>query len=345
MTQRPSDRAAQTLQALGLTDAPLSALERDDALFVLTPDTLLYQDGGGTRRVTLRDLTRIHSDQEGVLRVETPAGTALTASLLGFDPGQVQGFFGQVRDATARAKEQPTSPLPQAGAAKTFAPAPPAVAPRPVASAGHPVTLRPSAEPVQPDPVQTLPDRSEPVGAEPSLEATPGPVRDAPVRDRPVTSESVRVVKAAPVTPPEAVTPERPAATPVVISSSAFSPSRPAEARSAPAAPAAAPLVTEAPTALPALRGSAGTVATLARQADVVDGLTGRLRLLGIVLFVGAVLLAGFQFLAGERLTALWTLLAGGVGTITLMALAEMARLLVALARASGEGSGVMDVE
>jgi len=136
MTQ-PSDRAAQTLRDLGLTDAPLSALEREDALFVLTPDTLLFQDAGGTRRVTLRDLTRIHSDQEGTLRVETPAGTALSASLLGFDPGAVQTFFGGVRDATARAKEQPTSPLPQPDAAKTFAPAPsPTPAPAPAARSG-----------------------------------------------------------------------------------------------------------------------------------------------------------------------------------------------------------------
>ncbi|WP_029484652.1 hypothetical protein [Deinococcus marmoris] len=100
------------------------SLEREDALFVLTDDMLVYQDGGGTRRVTLRDLTRIHSDQAGLLRVETPAGTALTASLLGFDVGQVQSFFKGVRSATARAKDLPDSPTPALGGAKTFGSAP-----------------------------------------------------------------------------------------------------------------------------------------------------------------------------------------------------------------------------
>ncbi|MGM9320721.1 hypothetical protein, partial [Deinococcus aquaticus] len=76
-----------------------------------------------------------------------------------------------------------------------------------------------------------------------------------------------------------------------------------------------------------------------------VEGLTGRLRVLGAVLFVASVALAFFQFSGGEPLAALWTLLAGGVGTIALIALADIARLLVSLARASSASSGVMDVE
>ena len=93
MTQSAQSERAQTaLKTSGITGAPLMSLERDDALFVLTDDMLVYQDGGGTRRVTLRDLTRIHSDQAGLLRVETPAGTALTASLLGFDQTLQQQF-------------------------------------------------------------------------------------------------------------------------------------------------------------------------------------------------------------------------------------------------------------
>ncbi len=127
MTQSAQSERAQTaLKAGGITGAPLMSLERDDALFVLTDDVLVYQDGGGTRRVTLRNLTRIHSDQAGLLRVETPAGTALTASLLGFDVGQVQSFFKGVRSATARAKDLPDSPTPTLGGAKTFGSAPPA---------------------------------------------------------------------------------------------------------------------------------------------------------------------------------------------------------------------------
>lgn len=333
MTQRPSDRAAQTLRDLGLTDAPLSALEREDALFVLTPDTLLYQDAGGTRRVTLRDLTRIHSDQEGTLRVETPAGTALTASLLGFDPGAVQTFFGGVRDATARAKEQPTSPLPRAGAAKTFAPAPtptPAATPAPGPAAE---TKRPESRPAPAPEPQVI---QSPVHAEPA--PTPAPVQ--PPAPAPATHE-------------------RPAPTPVVISSSAFSPTRPEpkgpeprgpeltktqDPRPAPAP--SAPVTTPAPPVpAPALRGSAGAAATLARQTDLASGLPGRLRVLGAVLFVGAVVLAIFQFTGGERLAGLWTLLAGGVGTIALVSLADIARLLVSLARALDAGSGVMDVD
>ncbi|GAA0507367.1 hypothetical protein [Deinococcus depolymerans] len=306
MTQRaPSERAVQALQTLGMTDSPLTSLERDEALFVLTADTLLFQDADGTRRVTLRDLTRIHSDQEGTLRVETPAGTALTASLLGFDPAQVQAFFGQVRDATALAKERAAdTPEPAPTPAPAHTPAPtPAPAPAP-----HPA-FRP--EPA-PDP--------------------------AP----------------APEPAPPAATPAPEAPTPVVISSSGFSPSRTPDLSKAPVAappapspapvtPAAAPLPVQ-PAGVP-LRGAASAVAALTRQAEVVEGLTGRLRVLGLVLFVAAVALAFFQFTGGQPLAALWTLLAGGVGTIALMALADIARLLAALARASSASSGVMDVE
>ena len=309
MTQRaPSERAVQALQTIGMTASPLTSLERDEALFVLTADTLLFQDGDGTRRVTLRDLTRIHSDQEGTLRVETPAGTALTASLLGFDPAQVQAFFGQVRDATAQAKERAAAQ--EAAQAAEVTPEPAAPTPAP-----------------EPTPVPT------PAPA-PSPAPTPAP---APVHT-PVS------------------------AAPVVISSSGFSPSRtpdltksPASPRSevapAPApAPAPVPMPTAAPAAAPAsagvpLRGAASAVAALTRQADLVDSLTGRLRVLGAVLFVTSVALAFFQFSGGEQLVALWTLLAGGVGTIALMALADIARLLVALALASGTSGGVMDVD
>ncbi|GHG21687.1 hypothetical protein [Deinococcus indicus] len=325
MTQRaPSERAVQALQTIGMTASPLTSLERDEALFVLTADTLLFQDADGTRRVTLRDLTRIHSDQEGTLRVETPAGTALTASLLGFDPAQVQAFFGQVRDATAQAKERAAAQ--EAAQAAEVTPEPAAPTPQPAP------TPRPAPTPApEPTPVPTPAPAPSPA---PSPAPTPAP---------------------APVHTPAG-------ATPVVISSSGFSPSRtpdlakaPASARSEVApAPAPAPTPIPTPTAAPAaaasaagvpLRGAASAVAALARQADLVDSLTGRLRVLGAVLFVASVALAFFQFSGGQPLAALWTLLAGGVGTIALMALADIARLLVALARASGTSGGVMDVD
>ncbi|PTA68307.1 hypothetical protein [Deinococcus arcticus] len=326
MTQRaPSERAVQALQATGMNETPLAALERDDALFALTAQTLLYQDSGGTRRVTLRDLTRIHSDQEGTLRVETPAGTALSASLLGFDPASVQQFFGQVRDATARAKEQPGSPLPQAGAAKTFAPAP-------ASAQGAPVSAAPARPaPAPPAPIPTVRPVTTPAAERPTPPAASSPAA------RPAVTE------AAPSSQPVPTSPERPVPTPVVISSSGFSPS-PARPEVRPDARPETP-APPAPSAGLALRGSAGAAATLARQADQVAGLGGRLRLLGAVLFVGALALAFFQFQGGEALAGLWTLLAGGVGTIAVMALADLARLLVALARASVEGAGLLDVD
>ena len=150
-----SERSDQILKTSGLPDPSLAVLERGDALFVLTASTLLYHDESGTRRVTLRDLARIHSDQEGTLRVETPAGTALSASLVGFDPAEVQAFFRQVRDVTAQAKQLPASPVPggaapSAGAAPAPSLAKPAdPAPAPVAASQPPATqAAPAARPV-----------------------------------------------------------------------------------------------------------------------------------------------------------------------------------------------------
>ncbi|ADY26785.1 hypothetical protein Deipr_1647 [Deinococcus proteolyticus MRP] len=99
-------RIGPTLEELGITSKPEATLSREDAFFVLVDDLLIYRDARILRRVSLRDLTRIHSDDSGTLRVETPAGTALSASLLGFDPDEVQPFFLRVRDATAYAKAQ-----------------------------------------------------------------------------------------------------------------------------------------------------------------------------------------------------------------------------------------------
>lgn len=152
-----SERIDRLMQAAGLKETVLNSLERGDSIFVLTDQTLLFQDGGGTRRVTLRDLKRIHSDQDGLLRVETPAGTALTANLLGFDPAAVQSFFAQVRDATARAKQRPlatdsgpvasgpTSETSNVNAQKAV-PVSPAVTPAPTPPANNPPG-QPTAEP------------------------------------------------------------------------------------------------------------------------------------------------------------------------------------------------------
>lgn len=362
-----SQRAAGVLRAVGLTESPVSALEREDALFVLTPDTLLYQDAGGTRRVTLRDLTRIHSDAEGILRVETPAGTALSASLVGFDPARLQGFFNEVRDVTRRAKEAAAPGASPAQAAPQRA-APPAAAP---------LTQErtvPRTAPVAPQPTPSAPARPEPIvlGDDPAptdAGSTPPP---RPLHQpRYVPGPAAAVTPVAPTPEPEekdaladlAPTPTRPAPTPAAPPASAQAPlrevtvvrtepvvSRPATpgetARSllspagalspavAPPQPDLAPVAGNdlpAPAPAPAVRAA---VAGLGGQADVVAGWAGRLRVLGGVMFVATLALAVVQFTQGAPLAGLWTAIAGGVAGIALLAVADLARLLAGLARA-----------
>jgi len=54
-----------------------------------------------------------------------------------------------------------------------------------------------------------------------------------------------------------------------------------------------------------------------------------------VVLGLAALALAFFQWRGGVSLSAIWTLLTGGVGTVALLAFAEALRLLSALARRS----------
>ncbi|GGO20541.1 hypothetical protein [Deinococcus humi] len=441
MTQSAQSERAQTaLNASGITGAPLMSLERDDALFVLTDDVLVYQDGGGTRRVTLRDLTRIHSDQAGLLRVETPAGTALTASLLGFDVGQVQSFFKGVRSATARAKDLPDSPTPTLGGAKTFGTAP-------TAASGQrgPQTAGAAAAPKDTAPENTVPE----VAGMPASSGTPGtgaqPEPSAPAIPPASTTGSEAEKSSTPEAagadsnptpkPQDTATPKPPSTpssepttqaarpaesrksggspeNPVVISSSSFSPhvskpglgaggtldkpdtARPEAAKGNSATPdlrktqpsavpaaqtqtapkieqpsrptprSAVPLPNSAATASRPDRAAAeahadtpasdsppvtappvtalskvAAATALARQAGTVESLAGRLKLLAVVLFVGALLLAFFQFTGDQALAGLWTLLSGGVGAIALLALGEMSGLLALIARTPGPTS------
>ena len=53
-----NDRVQSALKVLGIGVPPVATLEREGAFFALLEDTLIYQDAGGTRRVTLRDLNR-----------------------------------------------------------------------------------------------------------------------------------------------------------------------------------------------------------------------------------------------------------------------------------------------
>ncbi|MHA0034290.1 hypothetical protein ACXXDK_04865 [Deinococcus sp. PESE-38] len=138
-----SQRAEAVLNASGVRGPALASLEGGSGLFALTGEHLIFHDGHGTRRVTLRDLSRIHSDAEGTLRVETPAGVAMSASLIGFDGDAVQQFFGQVRDVTANIKA--LTPPPLTPPSPTSAPSAPAQAPVDTPAPGAPKTWPPAA--------------------------------------------------------------------------------------------------------------------------------------------------------------------------------------------------------
>ncbi|GMA13751.1 hypothetical protein E5F05_15320 [Deinococcus metallilatus] len=318
-----NDRVLSALRGLGIGAAPLALLEREGAFFALLEGMLVYQDQNGTRRVTLRDLTRIHSDPDGLLRVETPAGTALTASLLGFDAGQVQAFFSQVRDATARAKNLPTGPLPTPGGHKTFGSVPKPVMP-PAPSPGTTTTVilgaSPEAGPTQEPTVQ------EPPGQE-QKEERPA----APQAIKPGTVREVRGGQTSPAQDPVPAAPggTKASGTNVLTKAEPKPPATPSPADSTPARVASA--------------AAQSVVAGLEARASTVSGLVSRLQLLGVVLGLAAVGLAVFQFLGGTPLLGLWTLIAGGVGCIALLAFADVTRLLVALARAVAEAGQAAD--
>ena len=71
----------------------------------------------------------------------------------------------------------------------------------------------------------------------------------------------------------------------------------------------------------------------LLRRADSVGALASTVGLLAVVLGLAALALAFFQWSGNAGLSAIWTLLTGGVGTVALLAFAEALRLLSALAR------------
>ena len=77
----------------------------------------------------------------------------------------------------------------------------------------------------------------------------------------------------------------------------------------------------------------AGLRSELLRRADSVGTLARTVGLLAVVLGLAALGLAFFQWSGNAGLSALWTLLTGGVGTVALLDFAEALRLLSALAR------------
>lgn len=372
-----SNRAEKLLQASGIHESLISSLERGDTIFVLTSGTLVYQDSSGTRRVTLRDLTRIHSDQDGMLRVETPAGTALTATLLGFDPVDVQTFFGQVRDTTARVKQAPPAPVPPTPAAPA-APRPSASVP-PTSPSTPPSTAptgfqesvkvigqaaAPSREPKEPTLIIPSPAAESrnptlvttpPIPSRNPTQITPPP---APSRNPTLVTEPART--AAPVAPartpapppppvaaaqtPVSNVPPRPETKPVEVKAVRVAEPKAADLAVASTEAEAADLPTNGkPVRVP--QSAVGTLAALAANAEGVRSWVIRLRFMSVLMLLAALALAYFQMKAGQGLTGIWVLIAGGMGAVGLWALADLTKLLVSLASAVSAEGGVMDVD
>ena len=413
-----NDRILDALVAAGIDTSPLSLLDHASAqtstFFALYDQELVYLEGGKSNRVALRDVTRIHSDREGVLRVETSAHTAVTASLLGYDPGRVQTFFQQVRDVTARAKELPVLPLsskpaesassaglpgfkPSASLSSTSMPGvsaytpalesvtvPPA-APVVIAPVTQPVSVQPAL--AQPTPAQpaatsqmstpaqdavgenvpgvTLTAPPTPVTSGPSSSALPSPtvpaapgaafmpagaIRAAVPRPEPVIISSMPPVSALPAFQERAGERNRQAIRAAPVAEAAVSQStgqltraqstktQVSEVRTAELQAAELPAMahTQGPlVSAPATSAGqdAGLRSELLRRADSVRALASTVGLLAAVLGLAALALAFFQWSGNAGLSAIWTLLTGGVGTVALLAFAEALRLLSALAR------------
>lgn len=357
--QEMSQRVEGVLNASGLRGPAIASLEGGSGLFVLTDEQLLFHDGHGTRRVTLRDLARIHSDAEGTLRVETPAGVAMSASLIGFGGDEVQQFFGQVRDVTARVKSL-TSPPPVTSApvarpsAPARPPAAPAPQPAPAAAPADPdegvsvtAVRRPAEEPQfsGPPPKITVNRRGQrgSLDAEETggmrenalgLSAAAGTALD---RDLPPPgSVEIRAVrKTSSLTAPTAPEFAEPESEQMVIGARAQAPVQAAEVHPLPdPAPQQAEqmVVTAAPApvAQPARAAAPAqhyTAADLRAQAGKVRGVPGRLKLLAGVLLVGALVTAVLMFLNAQKFLGLWVVLAGIVGAGALLSLAEVAQL------------------
>lgn len=322
------------LAELGLKGPALAALEGPSGLFALSAEELVYSGERGTRRVHLRDLARIHSDAEGILRVETPAGVALRASLLGFEPGEVQHFFEQVQAVTARAKAtgapRPAPPGPGAGVTPPRGPdvrgsdarAPQEITPRIT------VTRRGQIEEMPPTEVRPTEPRST------ELRPAPGSVRVrmlSPEGGRSGEDPPPLIVQAAP--PQSALTRD-----PDQDEQMEQEPQnrgaqdRQSEERKAPR---------KSPT--PPAELMKATPRDLAAQATRVDRQAGLLRVLGAVLIVGSLVAAVLMFLNAQRPLALWALVQGAVLGVALLGLAELFRLhalQAALAARQAEGGG-----
>ena len=321
-----NDQIAQALTRAGLSTTPLGVLAHAGSFFAVYPDQLVYHEAGRVSTVALPDVTRIHSDREGVLRVETSQRTAVTASLLGYDPGQVQAFFQQVRDVTARAKELPSVPL-----TKLTKQAPPAM---PLSGVSLPPGGAGTGAGTVPEPAGASPARPGPL----VISSMPSAASVAQISDVPMTSpmNSPAPVQGQPERVPLELTEALPVPAsftpPPVLNTAplAISPLASSSGEDEPPTPAGVPHV---------LISSMSGRDRLRARAESVQGFSGTVRLLAVVLGLAALGLAYVQYRDNGAIGALWTLLSGGVGTVALLAFAEALRLLATLgSELSAEG-------
>ncbi|AZI43404.1 hypothetical protein EHF33_12150 [Deinococcus psychrotolerans] len=367
-----NDRILGALKMVGITDAPLASLDHEQQFFALTPQLLLFHGAEASsplQQVTLRDISRIHSDHQGTLRVETSAGTSITASLLGFDPNRVQRFFQTVRDTTARAKQQPSSPLPSAGS-KMFAPASPTPAP----SASPVPNTAPRPEPIVlgerqdngSQAASTTPNSGAKVvkiGGSATPSAAPSPVPAPPPVSPP--SSTIRIEARPPISvnaastlnklnpeqQPSSAKPLSPAPLPHTPPPSTSAPTAPSSSAApkaaAPKAASAVPVSAALPaadlqTSAPMSDNAAEQVNRLARTARSLGAQRWTLRILALVLVVGALGMGYVLWQQGKssQLPALWTVTIGIVTAVGLLVMAELLKMLSLLGQVVSERQG-----
>ncbi len=351
-----NDRILGALQGAGVKEAPIASLDHEQQFFALTPQALFYQAADQStpmQQVTLREISRIHSDHQGTLRVEASSGNGVTASLLGFDPNRVQRFFQTVRDTTARAKQQPSSPLPSAGN-KAFGTAPGAGSAPATAGPATPADqASPSAPPASTSPL-SAPAADAPASGPRIIKiGEPQPAAPKPGPPRIEGQSAISVTASSTLNSP---TSSGPSLTSPSLSGPKLSkaePERPADppnwaqhpAKSAAAKPEVQPpsLSDQAadPSATPTLEGTLDT-ARLSRSAQTVGGLSLTVRVLAVVLVLGALGMGYFLWQQGKgsQIPALWTVSMGVVTSVALLVLAEVLKLLSALGHAvAGSGS------
>ncbi|TSA81356.1 hypothetical protein FNU79_15215 [Deinococcus detaillensis] len=357
-----NDRILGALKMVGITDAPLASLDHEQQFFALTPQLLLFHGAEASsplQQVTLRDISRIHSDHQGTLRVETSAGTSITASLLGFDPNRVQRFFQTVRDTTAHTKQQPSSPLPSAGS-KMFAPAVPTPAPSasPVSNTApqpEPIVLGErqdtgsrdaSAAPNSGAKVVKIGGSAAPGGA-PSPVPVPPPVSPPSstirIEARPPISVNAASTlnKLNPEQQPSSAKPLSPA--PLPHTSAPSTPSTSAAPKAASTVPVSSALpAADLQMAAPMSDNAAQQVNRLARTARSLGAQRWTLRILALVLVVGALGIGYVLWQQGKssQLPALWTVTIGIVTAVGLLVMAELLKMLSLLGQVVSERQG-----